>query len=478
MDRLVRGDRAAFLEVSRLITGFLVQWRAYDFRDEWDDLIQEVVLAAIEATRAQRLRKPGAIVGYLRTATRYKFVDCLRRRRGEPLEQEGEERPADLRWPPTPQSDPGSFEIWDQVDKLPENQRKSIVSVYVRGNTYNEAAAATGIPLGSLKRHLREGLATLRAELADFREKRDPVPPPIRRIRQGAIAELQTPPGGGETAHELREGPGNRPGGLSRGPAICPSGPSSASTIRPVPTVRKRSPPGAASRRRCARPVIRSRRRIPPWSSSPVSRTTPALSAPPNGSGWTSTRANAASVPTSWPRCGNSTSRPWRRVAGDDRRGGARHGPVRSRAAAKSGQVGRARTSDEAVGDLFGAQEPDLVFQSREARISGTGHRRRQRPSPCWWRSRVRWPAASSPSPPARAGSAAPRTARSGFRASRSRAWRRASAPSPTHSRSRRSTSASRVRVNGEPVRSGPLRDGDLLQIGGERFQIRSVTSK
>jgi RNA polymerase sigma-70 factor (ECF subfamily) len=179
MDRLVRGESAAFLEVSRLITGFLVQWRAYDFRDEWDDLIQEVVLAAIEATRGRRLRKPGAIVGYLRTATRYKFVDLLRRRRGEPLEEEeGQERPADLRWPPAPDRDPGSFEIAQQVDKLPENQRKSIVSVYVEGHTYSEAAAATGIPLGSLKRHLREGLATLRTGLADFREKGDPVPLP------------------------------------------------------------------------------------------------------------------------------------------------------------------------------------------------------------------------------------------------------------------------------------------------------------
>jgi hypothetical protein len=50
--------------------------------------------------------------------------------------------------------------------------------VYVEGNTYSEAAAATGIPLGSLKRHLREGLATLRTGLADFREKSDPVPLP------------------------------------------------------------------------------------------------------------------------------------------------------------------------------------------------------------------------------------------------------------------------------------------------------------
>jgi RNA polymerase sigma factor (sigma-70 family) len=179
MDRLARGESAAFLEVSRLITGFLVQWRAYDFRDEWDDLIQEVVLAAIEARRKRRLRKPGAIVGYLRTATRYKFVDCLRRRRTEPLEgEEGKERFAELRWPPAPDRDPGGLGIGQQVSNLPEKQRKCIVSVYVEGNTYSQAAAATGIPLGSLKRHLREGLSTLRAELGDFREKGDPIPPP------------------------------------------------------------------------------------------------------------------------------------------------------------------------------------------------------------------------------------------------------------------------------------------------------------
>ena len=54
MDRLVRGESAAFLAVARLITSFLRQWRAYDFRDEWDDLIQEVVLAAVEAAALGR----------------------------------------------------------------------------------------------------------------------------------------------------------------------------------------------------------------------------------------------------------------------------------------------------------------------------------------------------------------------------------------------------------------------------------------
>jgi anti-sigma factor RsiW len=34
------------------------------------------------------------------------------------------------------------------------------------------------------------------------------------------------------------------------------------------------------------------------------------------------------------------------------------------------------------------------------------------------------------------------------------------------------------LRVNGQPVRTGPLRDGDFVQIGGEHFQIRCVTSE
>ena len=38
-------------------------------------------------------------------------------------------------------------------------------AVYLQGCTYEEAAARTGIPFGSLKRALREGLAALRLHL-------------------------------------------------------------------------------------------------------------------------------------------------------------------------------------------------------------------------------------------------------------------------------------------------------------------------
>jgi RNA polymerase sigma-70 factor (ECF subfamily) len=187
MDRLIRGEAAAFLEVSRLISGFLAQLRAYDFRDEWDDLIQEVVLAGIEAKRARRLRNPDAIASFLRTATRYKFVDWLRRRRPEPLDEERGEQHADLCWPRGLQGDPGGFEIRNLLGNLPEKQQKAVFLVYVCGNTYEEAAAATGTPLGSLKRLLRDGLAALRAQLTEARTKPDPVPPPNPTPTDGGV---------------------------------------------------------------------------------------------------------------------------------------------------------------------------------------------------------------------------------------------------------------------------------------------------
>src|SRR5205809_6629023 len=77
LGRLLAGDRVAFLEVNRLVTGFLVQLRAYDFRDEWDDLRQEVLLSVVAGARAGRLRDPQAFLGYGRIIRRNEFLERL-----------------------------------------------------------------------------------------------------------------------------------------------------------------------------------------------------------------------------------------------------------------------------------------------------------------------------------------------------------------------------------------------------------------
>src|SRR5436309_1868452 len=78
LDRLLAGDRVALARVNRLVTTELARQRAYDFREEWDDLRQEVLLAVVANAKAGHLRDPRAFVGYVRILTRNKFIDRLK----------------------------------------------------------------------------------------------------------------------------------------------------------------------------------------------------------------------------------------------------------------------------------------------------------------------------------------------------------------------------------------------------------------
>jgi RNA polymerase sigma-70 factor (ECF subfamily) len=168
--RLAAGDRAAFVELNRLVTSVLVRLRAYDFREEWDDLRQEVVLAVVANAQAGRLRDPQAFVGYVRIVTRNKFVDRLKQhlrlREGEALPWD--EEAARIASPPV--SDAGEArDLWAAVRALPDDEQRILHGLYRQGRTYQEVADDTGIPLGTLKRRLRSALDTLRERLAGTR---------------------------------------------------------------------------------------------------------------------------------------------------------------------------------------------------------------------------------------------------------------------------------------------------------------------
>jgi RNA polymerase sigma-70 factor (ECF subfamily) len=170
LERLLAGDRVAFAKFNRLISGFLAQLRAYDFREEWEDLRQEVLLATITNARAGRLRDPKAFVGYVRIITRNKFIDRLKRqlRTGEkealPWDDETARATATLQAAPEPAE---VREAWAAVGALPEPERRIVEGVYREGKTYQEMSDETGVPLGTLKRRLRESFATLRARLEE-----------------------------------------------------------------------------------------------------------------------------------------------------------------------------------------------------------------------------------------------------------------------------------------------------------------------
>ncbi len=167
VDQVIDGDRVAFMKMSRAITGFLGSWRAFDFRDDWDDLVQEVVIATVEAVKAGKMKDPNAIIGYIRQTARFKFVDRIRLRQREAPDADAEVA-ADqraLHWPPESSPEANRGEVWGAVRKLPDKQQQALVRVYAEGRTYEEASQITNIPLGSLKRYLRLGLATLHQQL-------------------------------------------------------------------------------------------------------------------------------------------------------------------------------------------------------------------------------------------------------------------------------------------------------------------------
>lgn len=168
-ERLLSGDRAAFATFNRLVSSYLTRLRAYDFRDEWDDLRQEVLLATLANARAGRLRDPQAFSGYVRIVTRNKFVDRLKRelrvRERDALPWDAETARA-----ASAETDPGAAatrrELWSAVENLPAEQQELLTGVYLEGKTYQEMSDSSGVPLGTLKRRLREGIAALRGQLA------------------------------------------------------------------------------------------------------------------------------------------------------------------------------------------------------------------------------------------------------------------------------------------------------------------------
>lgn len=149
----------AFLKLNRLLSGFLTALRAWDHREQWEDLRQEVLMKLVKSFARGQLRESKAFVTYAQTITRHEFYRLLRAQRStdgvEVPEVAGE----------VPMDTAATLAVRTALQGLPAEHRRAVQAVYVEGMTYEEAAARTATPLGSLKRYLRLGVARLREQL-------------------------------------------------------------------------------------------------------------------------------------------------------------------------------------------------------------------------------------------------------------------------------------------------------------------------
>ena len=130
-----------------------------------EDVVQDAFLALWkQAPRFDPAR--GQVKSWLLTIVHHRAVDAVRRRAGRPeraLPDGAEEylaapgRPEEIA-----QAAMDAAAVREAVSLIPEDQRKTVEMAYFAGMTHVEIAAATGVPLGTVKSRLRIGLEKMR----------------------------------------------------------------------------------------------------------------------------------------------------------------------------------------------------------------------------------------------------------------------------------------------------------------------------
>ncbi len=151
------GDRAAFGRLyekySRMVHGILLAHVPYQ---EADDLMQNVFATALQ--KLSTLRDTEAVGGWFATLARNATVDFYRRSRPnvELLERHSTTRNVRVE----------AFAILDEIQKLPEAYRETLVLRLVEGMTGPEIAGRTGLTPDSVRVNLSRGMKQLRERLS------------------------------------------------------------------------------------------------------------------------------------------------------------------------------------------------------------------------------------------------------------------------------------------------------------------------
>ena len=166
---LRKGELEARDRVARLVIGTLDALGAYELRDSWDDVVQEVLITLLQHAP----REPGDASGaaYIRRIATRLYLDRIRAERGRrrsgatwrrtvPLD-EAESLPAD----DTSVEAALELDLARALEMLDPRLQRVIECKYRLGATDAEGAERLGESLGTYKRLAREALAELRRTL-------------------------------------------------------------------------------------------------------------------------------------------------------------------------------------------------------------------------------------------------------------------------------------------------------------------------
>jgi RNA polymerase sigma-70 factor (ECF subfamily) len=143
---------------------YTVAYRLAGNDDDAQDLVQE---SLIRIRRGLERYEPGSLQGWMARIVTNVFLDEMRRRKRRPTDALPDDPGSVL--PTTAAADEVftglSAEIQRALEELPEEFRVPVVLCDVSDLSYEQIAATTGVPIGTVRSRLHRGRRMLRAAL-------------------------------------------------------------------------------------------------------------------------------------------------------------------------------------------------------------------------------------------------------------------------------------------------------------------------
>lgn len=172
--RLVAGDETALEEIydrwSPLVHTYALR-TLHDAHDA-EDVAQQVFVAAWRS-RHTLTPGPSAFPAWLIGIARHKIADvrAARARDAERARAVGAVPDAELTVEAADREIADRLVVRQAVEELPDPRRTIVFLAFWEGLSHSEIAATVGLPLGTVKSHVRRGLVTLHQQLEGVRRE-------------------------------------------------------------------------------------------------------------------------------------------------------------------------------------------------------------------------------------------------------------------------------------------------------------------
>jgi RNA polymerase sigma factor (sigma-70 family) len=166
--RLRDGDQAALAETYRRWSSlvFTIALRGLRDRTDAEDVTQQVFVGAWRSRHTLQV-SDRALPGWLVGITRHRVSDRLAAR-GRDLRDQQAVRALPTSDVPDPQDRAvDRLVLADEIDRIEDPRRTILRLAFYEDQTHQQIAAVLGMPLGTVKSHVRRGLLHLRSRLEE-----------------------------------------------------------------------------------------------------------------------------------------------------------------------------------------------------------------------------------------------------------------------------------------------------------------------